>query len=584
MNWRTVSILSLLLVFSSILIPAIPVSYAEWPWGSASEPFPWLNYLKSLPHQEGVTLYILTRHEQTIQSAARVAFLNSPVAQALGVKDVVFLYVGSAQWPTYIQRGEIDIAWGGGPTLFNWLDQQGLLQPLDNKTHPEFNAILYELTKIPPTYAGAQSYLVGSDGLVHWIGASLSSFGFTINKNVLSQYGVPAPQTWADLGSPVYAKYLPAKPLIGTADPTASTSNTRMFEIILQVYGWDKGWNVLTTLAGNAIIYGGSSDVRDAVIRGDIAAGTTIDFYGYTAMQQNPACQYIIPPNQSIVNYDPIAIVKNAPHMVQAAAFVAWVLSEYGGQQVWLDPNINRLPANPRVFDTPAGAKRPDLKQAYLAAAQAGSIQFNETLSSMWVYSVIYYFKATLVNAHDQLQSTWAAIAQAYLNNKITKDQFNKLVNDLSAFFPFKDPLTGNYVTFTLDYALKINGYLANSTTVYQTLMSEWTSGATAKYQWVYQELQAILSGQTPPPPPWSTLTTTSALTTTTTTMSAVAITTTTTSTTTTSITTTTTTSRPTTTTPIATTPQSNTLLWVSIGIVVVLIVLLAVYLTTRRH
>ncbi|WP_434731377.1 extracellular solute-binding protein [Thermogladius sp. KZ2Tp1] len=577
---RSIKIAGLLLFLTIVLMVFTPPAKAEWPWGSASEPFPWLNYLKSLPHGEGVTLYVLTRHEQTIQSAARVAFLNSPVAKALGISDVVFLYVGSAQWPKYIESGEIDVAWGGGPTLFNWLDQQGLLQPLDNKTHPEFNAVLYELSKIPPTYAGAQSYLVGSDGFVHWIGASLSSFGITINRKALAQYNAPAPQVWVDLGNPVYAKYLPAKPLIGTADPTASTSNTRMFEIILQVYGWEKGWRALTTMSGNAIIYGGSSDVRDAVIRGDIAAGTTIDFYGYTAMQQNPDCQYIIPPNQSIVNYDPIAIVKNAPHMVQAAAFVAWVLSEYGGQQVWLDPNINRLPANPRVFDTPQGAQRPDLKKAYEAAAQAGSIEFNETLSSMWVYSVIYYFKATLVNAHDQLQSTWAAIAQAYLNGKITKDQFNKLVDDLVSFFPFKDPLTGQYTTFTLDYALKINGYLANNTQVYQTLMSEWTSGATTKYQWVYQELQAILAGQTPPPPPWSGITTQTTTATTTTTTEA------TTYTTTTQIPTTSTTAT-TTTAPPATTPaqapQSNVATVVSIAVVALLVILLVVYFMRRK-
>ena len=581
MDTRLLVVIPLLTLALSLLTPFAQVSSAEWPWGSASEPFPWLNYLKSLPHQEGITLYILTRHEQTIQSAARVAFLNSPVAKALGISDVVFLYVGSAQWPKYIQNGEIDVAWGGGPTLFNWLDQLGLLQPLDNKTHPEFNAVLYEMSKIPPTYAGAQSYLVGSDGYVHWIGASLSSFGFTINKNVLNQYNVPAPTNWSDLGSPVYAKYLPAKPLIGTADPTASTSNTRMFEIILQAYGWEKGWEVLTTLAANSIIYSGSSDVRDAVIRGDIAAGTTIDFYGYTAMQLNPNCQYIIPPNQSIVNYDPIAIVKNAPHMVQAAAFVAWVLSEWGGQQVWLNPDINRLPANPNVFNTPQGAQRPDLKQAYIAAAQAGSIQFNETLSSMWVYSVIYYFKATLVNAHDQLQSTWTAVAQAYLNGKITKDQFNKLVADLSSFFPFVDPLTGKYVTFTLDYALTINGYLANSTQVYQALMSTWTSGATAKYQWVYQELQAILSGQPTPPPPWSTLTTA-----TTTITTATPSTTQTTPPTTSTETPTTSTSSPTTATSPpqqAQPPPSNIAVVVSLAIVGLVVVLLIAYFVTRK-
>ncbi|MEZ0394691.1 MAG: ABC transporter substrate-binding protein [Desulfurococcaceae archaeon] len=507
-----------LAVLALVLLAFAPAHAASgWPWGNAPEPFPWLNYLASLlPHDKegvkGVTLYVLTRHEQTIQNASRVMFLNSPVAKALGIKDVVFLYVGQAQWPQYIRQAQqagysIDVAWGGGPTLFNWLDSLGLLEPLDNNTQPAYNAVLYEVSKLPKTYAGAQSYLVGSDGYIHWIGASLSSFGFTVNHDVLKRYGLPTPQYWSDLGNPIYGKYLPQVQLVGTADPTMSTSNTRMFEIILQAYGWDAGWGNLTLLAANAIIYSGSSDVRDAVIRGDIAVGTTIDFYGYTAQQQNPACEYIIPKGQSIVNYDPIAIVKGTKNPVQAAAFVAWVLSEWGGQQVWLDPNINRLPANPLVFDTPAGKKRPDLLRAYEAASSAGAIQFNETLSGMWVNSVIYYFKATLVNAHTELQNVWAALVNAYFSGKIDNATFDYLVRELTGPFNFTDPLTGSTTTFTFDYALKVNGWLANSSSVHQALMNAWQQGAIQKYRKVYQDLQLALQGKLtiPSPTPTST-------------------------------------------------------------------------------
>jgi ABC-type Fe3+ transport system substrate-binding protein/plasmid maintenance system antidote protein VapI len=441
---------------------------------------------------------VITRHEQTIQDVTRRLFLSSEVAKKYNIVNIVFLPVNAEQWPEYIRNAAakgrgIDVAWGGGPTLFNLLDEQGLLEPIDESKLPEFKLVLEELKKIPPTIAGASTYKVGSDGKIHWIGASVSSFGFTVNRDLLARYNLPTPQKWADLGNPVYARALPAVPLVGIADPTMSTSNLRMFEIILQAYGWDRGWRALTLIAANAKVYSGSSDVRDAVIRGDIAVGTTIDFYGYTAQQQNPACLYIIPSGETIVNADPIAVLKGASHPREAAVFVAWVLNEMGGQQVWLDPNINRLPINPKVFETPEGAKRPDLRKALEDVQRVGGIEFNETLSTLWVTAVMNYFKATLVDAHDDLQPVWAQIAKAYLEKRITQEQFDKLVDSLTAPITFTDPLTNTKTTFTLDYAIRISRYLAQDPSIYQNLMNQWREAARARYLSTQQLLKQML-------------------------------------------------------------------------------------------
>ncbi len=518
-------LLALAIVSASLAVTATMAtqlyntSNGKWPWGSAPEPFPWLNWLASLPHKTGISLTIITRHEATVINEATKAFLNSPVAKKLGIKNLIAIYAGPELWKTYIEEAykahrPIDIAWGGGPTLFNYVDQWGFLQPLDVKKYPEFYAVLYEMSKIPKEIAGAPTYKVGKDGLVHWIGAAISSFGITINKNKLKQWNVPAPIYWINMTSPIYAKYLPDVQMLGIADPTKSTSNTRMYEIVLQAYGWDKGWQVLTLMAANSKIYDSSSAVRDAVIRGEIAAGITIDFYGYTAMHQNPACEYIIPPGQSIVNADPIAILKGTRYPVAAAAFTAWVLSQYGGQQVWLLPDINRLPINPLTFQTPEGKKRPDLYEAWKKAISSKVINFNETLSDLTERAMQFYFKATLVNAHDALQSVWAAIAKAYLDHKINKEQFEKLVGILTAPFPFKDPTTGKMVTFTLKYAIYINPKLSSGS-IYGALMSEWEKGARMRYEFAYKALQDVLAGKPIPTPPWQTSTQTTTSTTT---------------------------------------------------------------------
>ncbi len=471
--------------------PTTTVTYPEYPW---------LDQLKQLTTERNVKLIVITRHEQSILTLTKNVFLKSPVAKELGIVDIQFLSVPAELWPDYIERAKkagtpIDVAWGGGPTLFNNLDVEGYLLPI-SRGNPVFQAIYYELGKIPERIAGAESYKVDKDGNIRWIGASVSSFGFTVNNLRLEQYGLPKPQKWEDLARPEYAAYLPSISMISIADPTMSTSNTRIFEIILQAKGWEEGWRILTLLAANSIIYSSSSDARDAVIRGDVAIGTTIDFYGYMAQYANPNCKYIAPQGETIVNADPIAILKDTKHLPHAVAFVAWVLNEYGGQQVWLDKDINRLPINLRTFETPMGRQRLDLKQALEDALNAQSIPFNETLSSNWVYSVIYYFKATLVNAHNDLQATWAQIAQAYISGKISKEWFEYLVRYISSPLTFKDPITGNIVSFTIDYAISVNTKLVKDPSVYQALMTQWEQLARERYRNALNLLKDAMAGK----------------------------------------------------------------------------------------
>jgi len=466
------------------------------------ELFPWLKQLAELATERDVTLVILTRHEQSIQSKTIQKFLQSPVAQVLGIRNLQFVSAPAELWPSYIEQAAklgkpIDVAWGGGPTLFNTLDAEGYLLPI-NPNETVFQPIVYELSKIPKTIAGAETYKVDENGYIRWIGASVSSFGFTVNHVRLQQYGLPKPSKWEDLASPEYAIYLPDIPMISIADPTMSTSNLRIFEIILQAKGWEEGWRILTLLAANAVIYQSSSDARDAVIRGDTAIGTTIDFYGYMAQQTNPNCEYIAPEGETIINSDPIAIVKGTKHLVHAVAFVAWVLNEYGGQQVWLDPDINRLPVNSKVFDTPLGKQRQDLYQALQKAMNTRGIEFNETLSTKWVNSVMYYFKATLVNPHDDLQYAWSQIAQAYLNGEISREWFDYLTRYISRPLTFTDPVTGRQVTFTIDYAIFINEKLKDSQ-IYQALMSQWEQLARERYRSALDLLARAKAGEPVP-------------------------------------------------------------------------------------
>ncbi|MDV3104263.1 ABC transporter substrate-binding protein [Thermococcus waiotapuensis] len=446
--------------------------------------------------ESGITLVILTRHDTTIQDMAKQLFLKSDIAKEYHITDLKFIKVSESLWPSYVEKGA-DVGWGGGPTLFDDLYKEGYLAPItDNKVLGLIG------NQIPVEIAGMPMVRKDDRGNVYWIAAALSSFGFTVNKKQLARWNLPVPQKWEDIASEAWAV---DPPQYGIADPTQSTSNTRIYQIILQAFGWDQGWRILTLIAANSRVYMQSDAVRDAVINGEIAAGNTIDFYGYTAMQQSPDCEYIIPSGESIINGDPIALLKNAQHPEAAQAFIYWVLTE--GQAIWMSPDINRLPVNPEVFNMKVsneaaeivfkgqyagqtyGDARPSLKKAYDDVTKAQGIPFDDNSALETVNALEYYFKATLVDENQKLHDTWVSLVRAYKDGKISEDKFNELKDKLTAPIQFKDPETGQIVTFTEDYAKRINDRISQDRNFQDQLIQIWRQAAADKYNEVLSEI-----------------------------------------------------------------------------------------------
>jgi len=434
----------------------------------------------------GKTLRIITRHGADILFDAESAFLETDFAKEHNIVNIEWLPVGEELWVQTIQRsGNVDAAWGGGPTLFDTVMEAGLLAPLED---PELNAIFED---IPYDLSGAVTRRVVDD-TVYWSGAAISSFGFTINTQYLSNNGLPEPTNWTDLASPVYAVTLP-QPSVGTADPTLSTSNTRMFHIILQIYGWQEGWDILIRMGANSNIYGQSELVRDAAINGIVGVGTTIDFYGYTAQILNPElCRYIFPGDGTIVNADPIALLTTAQYPEEALGFIRWCLTD--GQKVWLNPNINRLPVNPAVFDTPEGMERADLKDVYEKTKVALTIVFSEEEASSYQSAMQQFFHAVIVRQQLKLEKVWEDMTLGLEEGRITQAQFDDLAERLGDphLFEFTDPTTGESETFTVEYARSINDRIKVDAEYKDLLVDAWMDAAEAHYADIEAELNSI--------------------------------------------------------------------------------------------
>ena len=197
---------------------------------------------------DGKTIRVITRHGADIMLVAEDLFLESDFAVENNVVNIEWLPIADSLWIETISRsGDVDVAWGGGPDLFDIILDAGLLAPLEGENIDSI------LAGIPEDIGGSETRRV-VDGDIYWAGAAISSFGFTINTELLDYYDLPEPATWNDLASSTYAAYLPTT-LVGTADATTSTSNTRIFQIILQIYGWEDGWNLLARMGANSQPY-----------------------------------------------------------------------------------------------------------------------------------------------------------------------------------------------------------------------------------------------------------------------------------------------------------------------------------------
>ncbi|MEM4492094.1 MAG: extracellular solute-binding protein [Sulfolobales archaeon] len=441
----------------------------------------------------GIELVVITRHSTDIQVAARQKFLQSDLARRYGITNVRFLYIDAPAWidtiKQYLEAGRsIDVAWGGGPTLFDMLLSSGLLSPIKS------SVVMDVLKDIPKEIAGA-SMVREVNGSIYWVAAAISSFGFTVNEVKVSQLGIPYPRSWADLARPEYAIRMPP-PVAGLADAIYSTSNTRMFEIIIQTYGWVQGWKLLTLIGANSVVYTGSGDVREGVIRGDIAVGLTIDFYGYGAQLENPNTKYVLPADGTAINGDPIALLVSSKNPEAAQAFIAWVLSPEG-QTIWMDEKINRMPINPKVFDvTEEGKRRPDLKRAYEETLRALAIKFSDELALSYEQALMWFFHATIGDptVNSKLKEVWKELSLAYLTGRISKDKFEELVDELSnpEKFVFRIPGSGVTATFTEKLAQELNEKVATDRDFRDAIVREWKERALERYDSVLRKLRSL--------------------------------------------------------------------------------------------
>jgi len=277
-----------------------------------------------------------------------------------------------------------DIFWASAPDAFEVLKKNTLLQ----KYQPKAQGLASKVGSYPI-----------NDPQGFYIGFAASGYGIMFNTRYMRANNLPAPKEWDDLKKPIYFGH------VGFSAPSRSGTSHLTVETILQGEGWDKGWATLIEIGGNfQQVSDRSFGVPDAVNSGQYGIGIVIDFFGLSAKASGFPVEFVYPTVTAIVPAN-VGIIANAKNQKAAEAFVEFLLSEEG-QQILLDPKIQRLPVRPATYDkAPAGYPNP-FKNTQLGA----KVNFNADLSEGRYELLNSLFDRLITFRLKELNAAWKAI------------------------------------------------------------------------------------------------------------------------------------------------------------------------------
>jgi len=181
-----------------------------------------------------------------------------------------------------------------------------------------------------PSLAGLHewAYKLGeeTDFKVHVLDSTV--LGFTWNKNLLAEKGLPEPKCWADLLRPEY------KQEISISNPNTAGTGYSVLINLVNLMGDEGGFDYMKKLNAHITNYTKSGSAPgSAAARGEVTIGVIYLHDVQSLIQQGFPLAYSVPCEGIGLNLDGMAIVKGAKNLAEAKQFVDWALTP-AGQQV----------------------------------------------------------------------------------------------------------------------------------------------------------------------------------------------------------------------------------------------------------
>ncbi len=290
-----------------------------------------------------------------------------------------------------------DIFWASATDAFELLKRKGELRPIARRA------------------TGARSHVFGypvDDPDGYYLGFALSGYGIVYNPAYLTQYHLPVPSNWQDLLKPVYSGH------IGITSPSRSGTTHLIVEVLLQTYGWEKGWAMLSQLGGNlSTVTARSFGVASGVAQRRFGIGVTIDFLARSPGAAGAGNVFVLPPDAVYVPAS-IGILARARNVPAAERFVDFLLSEEG-QRILLHPAVDRIPV------------RAGLNDGLLPGSDHGSLLksggFDPQLSAERYGLVNLIFDDYIVRRRATLARLWRRLTELEAMNFDAPDKLSAL-------------------------------------------------------------------------------------------------------------------------------------------------------------
>ena len=359
------------------------------------------------PAQENTeTLVIISPHRREVEQEYQRGFRDWMAAKHGRNVDLRWLDVGGtskamkdieSRYKARPDAPGVDMLFGGGVDPFIRGMAEGWLVPV---TVPD-----QVIAAIPERCAGFPTYDSGG----HWYGVALSGFGIVYNRPLLERLELDEPSEWDDLARPGFFGW------VGSGDPRSSGSVHMCYEIILQAYGYERGWATITRLCANVRRFGeGGSAAPLDVAAGEVAAGMVIDQYAQTVISAVGAemLAFVLPGGATVINPDAIAVLRGAPSPGLAERFVEYVLSEPGQRLLFQPRGVNgqrfflhRMPVRADLYDDRHAPRANPyrFREGFRYDTQLGSRRWDTLNDMMGVW---------LIGAHAGLRRAWQRVIE----------------------------------------------------------------------------------------------------------------------------------------------------------------------------
>jgi ABC-type Fe3+ transport system substrate-binding protein len=285
-------------------------------------------------------------------------------------------------------RPEVDIFWGGESALFEKLADQKLLQKVE---------ISREAWDSIPASIGTPKPIPLKDREGYWIGTALEPYGFVYHPKKIQRLGIALPKEWDDLLNPKL------KGEVAQCAPTRSSSSNATYEVILSMYGEDKGWDWLRKLAANTGHFTARSrDVPTVVAKGEYTAGFAVP--SYMAFEEKLAgfdLKFVAPKN-AFVTPEPMAILAGARNPKAARAFIEFLLTERG-QKVFMERGL--FPITPKYKVQGAAGSTAEMAVEFTGGVRS---YFDRDVSNVYDESVAAKRSEALkTKFRSDIEATW---------------------------------------------------------------------------------------------------------------------------------------------------------------------------------